>query len=760
MEKQTIIDRLDIKADKQVILDYARFYLSKGFSIIPIKLKDKRPALPSWLEYQNRLPTDKELIEWFGNGTEKNIGIVTGKISGIVAVDLDSKRAVEFAKANNFPLSPLSKTGKGYHIVYQYKDGIRNFQKRDDLPDIDLRGDGGYIVVEPSIHPSGHQYRWVKGKGLDDIPLAELPEIILVRTSQDKTPLKELYGGVDAGERNNSLARLVGSWVNDKLSLEDCLENAYLWNSKNLSPLPEKEVKRTVKSIFERHHRGKQREVTFEPSITDHDLIPAYSFPFNAFPQKLQVLIKKISDALHVEPEIIASAILTITSGAIGNTIRISPKQGYEVSLFIWLIVIALSGYGKSPVIQILLKHIKHLQAKSYQAYQEGLKEYERQLKRAKQEPDTENPEKPKLRHHLVSDCTVEALGNVFENDSRGVIVYQDEIAGMILGLDQYKGKGNDRQHYLELFNCDSWKIDRKSGVKFIHNTGASIIGGIQPKVIPAIFKTDSFDDGFLPRFLLLNAESRQLRFSRQQITENDLLYWNGLLDKCYDIPLIHDDNGFVKPKVLILSSDALDLWEQFYNEYGSKMPFLSERAKVFIPKLAAYYSLKFAGVLHIIKAFDKGISINSLIDADTIQDAINLTHYFAGQAMRALRHYEGETLTEYQKRLINALYGLQGEVTGGKLPLSRIVETFNEGLPEAVKHTPHKISAMLKEVELTTEKSSHNLSCLQWEAEKIQRLFSKTNVTNVTKVTLNDSLQAEKVTKVTNVTFIDAEVD
>ncbi len=241
--------------DKQAILNHARFYLSKGFSVIPVKLKDKRPALPSWLEYQNRLPTDKELVEWFGNGTEKNIGIVTGKISGIVAVDLDSNRAVEFAKANNFPLSPLSKTGKGYHIVYQYKDGVRNFQKRDDLPDIDLRGEGGYVVVESSIHPSGHQYRWVKGKGLDDIPIAELPEIILVRTPQDKTPLKELYGGVDAGERNDSLARLVGSWVNDGLSFEECLENAFLWNSKNSPPLSEKEVVRTIKSIFERHHR-------------------------------------------------------------------------------------------------------------------------------------------------------------------------------------------------------------------------------------------------------------------------------------------------------------------------------------------------------------------------------------------------------------------------------------------------------------------------------------------------------------------------
>lgn len=739
------------------LLDWARRYVSKGFSVIPCHFKTKQPAIASWKEFQGRLPTDDELVEWFNNGN-KNIAIVTGAISGIAVVDLDSQRAVEFAKTNNFPASPLSKTSKGYHIIYKYKDGARNFQKRDDLPDIDMRGEGGIIVVEPSIHPSGVPYQWVKGKGLDDLPIAKLPEIILAKNTQDKTPLKELYQGVSEGNRNESLARLVGSWANDGLSFEECLTNAGIWNSKNYPPMDSREVERTVKSIFEKHHRGKQ---TVEPQIIDHDLIPAYSFPFNAFPQRLLAIIKSISNALHVEPEIVASAMLTIASGTIGNTIRVSPKQGYEVSLFIWLIVIALSGYGKSPVIQTLLKHIKHLQAKSYQAYQEKNKEYEMQLRKAKQESNIEIPEKPRLRHHFVSDCTVEALGNVFENDSRGVIVYQDEIAGLILGLDQYKGKGNDRQHYLELFNCDSWKIDRKAGIKFIHNTGASIIGGIQPKVMPAIFKADSFDDGFLPRFLLLNAENRQLRFSRQQITENDIQYWIDLLNWCYEIPLINDDAGFVNPKVLILSSEALDVWEQFYNEYYSKMPFLPERAKVFIPKLTAYYSLKFAGVLHVIGAFDKGASINSLIDAEIIHHAIDLTHYFAGQAMRALKHYEGDTLTEYQKRLIETLYGLQGEVKNGMLPLSRIVDTFNGGLPEAVKHTSERIRGILKGLGLTTEKGTHNLSFLQWESEKIQKLFSKVTVTTVTSVTPRSISISEKVTDVTDDTvYIDAEVD
>lgn len=235
-------------------LDYARWYVSKGFSVIPIKWKDKEPVIPSWKEYQDRLPTDEELIEWFDSGKKCNIAIVTGK--GKIAVDLDSDKAVNFAKENNFPISPLSKTGKGYHIIYRCKDEVRNFQRRDDLPDIDLRGDGGYIVVEPSIHPSGQQYQWVEGKGLDDLPLADLPEIILAEKPEDKAPLRELFKGVPEGQRNDSLARLVGSWVNDDLTFDECLRMAYQWNEGNNPPETDlREIEKTVKSIFERHHR-------------------------------------------------------------------------------------------------------------------------------------------------------------------------------------------------------------------------------------------------------------------------------------------------------------------------------------------------------------------------------------------------------------------------------------------------------------------------------------------------------------------------
>jgi len=148
------------------ILDYAYYYLKKGFSVIPLRPNGKKPVI-EWAEFQSRFPTEEELFEWFGNGSQNNIGIVTGAISGLDVVDLDSADAVRFAQEHSFPLTPLVKTGEGIHLYYRHKEGVRNFQKRDDLPGIDLRGDGGYIVAPPSVHESGKRYHWCFGS-IDD----------------------------------------------------------------------------------------------------------------------------------------------------------------------------------------------------------------------------------------------------------------------------------------------------------------------------------------------------------------------------------------------------------------------------------------------------------------------------------------------------------------------------------------------------------------------------------------------------------------
>jgi len=84
-----------------------------------------------------------------------NVGIVTGAVSGIVVLDLDSDDAIAEARRRGLPSSTiLLKTARGEHWYFRHPGGtIRNGTKI--FPSADVRGDGGYVVAAGSIHETG-----------------------------------------------------------------------------------------------------------------------------------------------------------------------------------------------------------------------------------------------------------------------------------------------------------------------------------------------------------------------------------------------------------------------------------------------------------------------------------------------------------------------------------------------------------------------------------------------------------------------------
>jgi Bifunctional DNA primase/polymerase, N-terminal len=70
--------------------DASRDYTKRGWSIIPIKTKDKRPLI-RWEDFQHRRPKEAEARAWVREWPECGIGIVTGLISGLVVIDVDAE---------------------------------------------------------------------------------------------------------------------------------------------------------------------------------------------------------------------------------------------------------------------------------------------------------------------------------------------------------------------------------------------------------------------------------------------------------------------------------------------------------------------------------------------------------------------------------------------------------------------------------------------------------------------------------------------
>jgi putative DNA primase/helicase len=135
----------------------------RGWSIIPLWFRGKTPSVRSWTEYQRRRPTFEEIEAWFGPPTPRNVGVITGTVSGLVVVDADSPEAFEWATANMPPCDMRVRTAKGVHLYYAYtgKAPIRNKVRATFAGkqlEIDVRGEGGYVVGPGSVHESGHIY--------------------------------------------------------------------------------------------------------------------------------------------------------------------------------------------------------------------------------------------------------------------------------------------------------------------------------------------------------------------------------------------------------------------------------------------------------------------------------------------------------------------------------------------------------------------------------------------------------------------------
>jgi len=242
-------------------------YRAAGFATIPVA-RDKTP-LVKWQEYQDRLPSNEEIEEWCEMWPDSNVALVMGN-TGHVAIDIDGDLKKAYAALQEKgvqlpPTAPVQKTGKGYHVLLSVPKPVRDsvgWMKGDGWQ-IDIRGIG-YIVVAPSVHASGFQYRWVK-PFVTPIPAA--PEALLgvlgrrgeeqaaglfAPEAEHPTWVAELlYKGSPEGQRNQDGAKLAGYLFK---ALPDDLARVtmHMWGERCKPPLPSREVETICASIARR----------------------------------------------------------------------------------------------------------------------------------------------------------------------------------------------------------------------------------------------------------------------------------------------------------------------------------------------------------------------------------------------------------------------------------------------------------------------------------------------------------------------------
>jgi len=212
----------------------AKWLLRKGYSVIPVK-PNKKPYIPKWTPYQSTKPTKEEILSWWQKWPEANVAVITGKVSDMIGIDVDTKDAFgrfEDYMPDGFE-TPMCRTPRGgWHYWFKYEEGFRTCS--NVLEGVDIRADGGYLIVPPSENGNGEKYAWLDGLKPSDVdkqPIPEdnrqiliqalsstsiynakdVPKDKLVNISQQQSTLVNI--GFGQGKRDDSLFHVANSLV-------------------------------------------------------------------------------------------------------------------------------------------------------------------------------------------------------------------------------------------------------------------------------------------------------------------------------------------------------------------------------------------------------------------------------------------------------------------------------------------------------------------------------------------------------------------
>lgn len=240
-------------------LDYAE----RGWRVLPLRAGAKVPATARGS--RDASADLRRVAAWWDAEPERGIGIATG--GGLVVLDVDGEEGADALaelerRHGELPSTISAITGSGGAHYYFAANGtaIRNSAGRLGAG-LDVRGEGGYVVAAPSLHPSGRRYEWDNPP--DEAPLAELPSWLAGLVAEEPRGTgSSSPGPVPAGRRNDTLFRLACAMRRQGAEEATIYAALSARNRDCEPPLGEDEIRRLAAS-------GSRYEPTQRPAYTD-----------------------------------------------------------------------------------------------------------------------------------------------------------------------------------------------------------------------------------------------------------------------------------------------------------------------------------------------------------------------------------------------------------------------------------------------------------------------------------------------------------
>ena len=258
-------------------------YLDLGLNIVPVPSGSKHPMIP-WKQYTQTRVTKAMVDSWMRQHPNTGWGLVTGKISGVFVLDIDTHKGGKLPHDELSP-TPCSRTQSGgEHYFFKCPDFIVQNSAGSVLgPGIDVRGEGGLAVMPPSKGAAG-SYEWIIEPG--DEGFAEAPVWLLDRLNNadsSRLTASDVLEGVAEGRRNDAACKYIGTLL-ARTNQSDwdsfVLPTVLAWNKENTPPLPTDELLTKYHALCKKHaskvglvNGGSEVDVPTPTSITMKELL-------------------------------------------------------------------------------------------------------------------------------------------------------------------------------------------------------------------------------------------------------------------------------------------------------------------------------------------------------------------------------------------------------------------------------------------------------------------------------------------------------
>ncbi len=383
--------------------------------------------------------------------------------------------------------------------------------------------------------------------------------------------------------------------------------------------------------------------------------------PLEAFPKEAQELITDAARTFLVPEQIPTTSLLALISCLVGRSRGLRIKSDWTEYGNVWIVLVASSGVGKTPVMNAFFRHLEQLEYEKYQAWKAAIEQYQRDyadyIRKSKTDTVALPPEKPKRTQYYMDDAMLEALAPALMDNPKGIMWRVDEISGLLSSFDRYSPAGKEggtRARLLSSYDSGSWKISRRSSEKdlFVPHAAVSIYGGLQPDMMRRSFDGGDRDSGFLPRFQFIRAEKEgpddwnEAVLSRKS---HELL--ERITRHLSEFALGKDEQGRELPQIVLLEEGAKVLFVQWFKALALENWELGDTSAYAIRRKLNGQALRLCLLLHCLDAVLSGEDGTAPIPAGTMRRALLLADWVKLNQLQTWR-----LLTEEKTRRLSPL--------------------------------------------------------------------------------------------------------